>query len=238
MIELGTSDLTRQQERRALSRETTGTRRRYDNARRHGKGYRQHVNDRRSTGSLCGKHRHVSWLRTDDPRRGRSAVAVRDGPGSAAWPSNQLWCPFDRQPADVARSMRQINLVAHRGLRSAPHESPTQSGPQMTYYSVDRHGACAAGKHFHLDPCGVPARNATAVDHINTLYPDGFSPHGAMYYRDAIDNLATTVGDFTCSADYLSALIELLLETTRQAHYPHKPSQCGRLCAVPTAFMR
>lgn len=96
----------------------------------------------------------------------------------------------------------------------------------MDYYSVDRRKVYVEGQLIVPEPGNEPNDNRI-VAHINTMYPQGFSRHGVRYFRDALpDRPFVDKPDymaFACSEDYLSGIIELLLEATRKAHYPDKP---------------
>lgn len=94
------------------------------------------------------------------------------------------------------------------------------------FYSIDRRGAYVEGERLNLLPGRDPDDNAVHA-HINRMYPGGFSRHGVQYYRDP------PAPDPT-GANHNSGLLELLLEATRAAYYPEKPSRFQSVFAWET----
>jgi hypothetical protein len=85
----------------------------------------------------------------------------------------------------------------------------------LNYYSVDRRGVYVEGGKIELMP-NLAANGNDIVAHINERYPAGFSRHGMQFFRDPPPQPLPP-------RFYDSAVLELLLETTRKAHYPDKP---------------
>ncbi|WP_454740371.1 hypothetical protein [Cupriavidus necator] len=85
------------------------------------------------------------------------------------------------------------------------------------FYSVDRRGMCAPGRQLTLQP-NAAANGNDILAHINDMHPNGFSAHGGQHFRDAHQWPLE-------SPEYRSGILELLLEATRKAHYPSKPSR-------------
>jgi hypothetical protein len=95
----------------------------------------------------------------------------------------------------------------------------------MEFFSVDRRNVYTTGSLQQLEPNKPHANDVEA--HINCRYPAGFSRHGVQYFRDAWQPQTET--------DFRSGYIELLLEATRHAHYPDKPSRFASMFAVDSA---
>lgn len=91
----------------------------------------------------------------------------------------------------------------------------------MKYYSVDRRGVYAEGKRIMLEPNPDPGGNDIHA-HINRMYPDGFSLHGAAHYRN-VPPPARTAEE--AQRAYTSALLDYMLEACRKGHFPEKPSR-------------
>jgi hypothetical protein len=87
----------------------------------------------------------------------------------------------------------------------------------LKYYSVDRRRVYVEGGKIELTP-NLASSGNEIVAHINQMYPAGFSRHGMQFFRDPLPQPQSP-------QDYNSAVLELLLETTRKAHYPDKPSR-------------
>nr|WP_145545162.1 hypothetical protein [Variovorax boronicumulans] len=85
----------------------------------------------------------------------------------------------------------------------------------MAYYSVDRRGAYAEGAELTLQ-LPLDAQGNLIVEHINTMYPNGFSRHGMQWFRDPGPTERKP-------DDTTSGVLELLLEAVRKAHYPDRP---------------
>ncbi|MBB2984461.1 DUF2441 domain-containing protein [Paraburkholderia tropica] len=86
----------------------------------------------------------------------------------------------------------------------------------MDYFSVDRRNAYRLSEPISLET-NRPPRNEIEA-HIFSQFPNGFSRHGAQFFRDAPAQPQTP-------DDVNSGYIELLLELIRRAHYPDKPSR-------------
>lgn len=99
----------------------------------------------------------------------------------------------------------------------------------MIYYSVDRHGTCAEGKECQLEPYEDRTEPLQGIgEHIRAMCPEGYSVHGKRYYSHGGRNEPSCGSyrqDYTCSPYYKDALLELLAELVRQAHYRDKPSR-------------
>lgn len=95
----------------------------------------------------------------------------------------------------------------------------------MEYYSVDRRGVYIEGKQIILEP-NIDPKGNFVVAHINERYPNGFSKHGIQYFRDPSSDQS--------DGFRRSGFIELLLEATRKAHYPDKPSRYQSMFAWGT----
>ncbi|WP_176058565.1 hypothetical protein [Paraburkholderia sp. BCC1876] len=96
----------------------------------------------------------------------------------------------------------------------------------MKYYSVDRRGVYADGGKIELTP-NLAANGNEIVMHINNMYPAGFSRHGMQFFRDPPPQPQSP-------QDYNGVVLELLLEATRKAHYPDKPSRYQSMFASVT----
>lgn len=98
-----------------------------------------------------------------------------------------------------------------------------KQGKQVEYFTVDRRGFLSEGARIILEPNG-PAGDNEIIQHIGAMFPEGFSRHGMQYFRDGLPPNIT-------QQDYRSGVVELLLEGTRRAHYPEKPSRYQSLFA-------
>lgn len=95
----------------------------------------------------------------------------------------------------------------------------------MRFFSVARQGGYVEGRSIDLDPNADDLGNEV-VAHLNTMYPAGFSFHGVRFFRDPWQNRTP--------ADFQSGTLELLLEATRKAYFPSKPSRYQSVFACDT----
>ena len=128
----------------------------------------------------------------------------------------------------------------------------------MKLFSVDRRGFYVEGSNLELTP-NQPVTPGV-LEHIDAMQPDGYSWHGLQYYRNppapevaqdapmrflgAADQ-ALEVGNVAQARQFLnflraamshsrSEMLDLLLERTREAHFPDRPSRYRSVFAVET----
>lgn len=127
----------------------------------------------------------------------------------------------------------------------------------MKLFSVDRRGFYVEGKNLELTP-NLAATPGDVLEHIHTLHPEGYSWHGLQYYRNppapdvsqeapmrflTAASQALAVGNVAQARQFMhsleaamrhsrSEMLDLLLERTREAHFPDRPSRYQSVFAV------
>jgi hypothetical protein len=127
----------------------------------------------------------------------------------------------------------------------------------LKYYSVDRRGFYVEGANLELthNPATTPG---DIFEHIHQMHPEGYSWHGMQYYRDApapavaadapmrflqAAGQALSMGNAVQAGQFLNSLhaamvhsrsqmLDLLLERTRAAFFPDRPSRYQSVFAV------
>lgn len=149
----------------------------------------------------------------------------------------------------------------HVAVTSArPHNSGFHGALEIALklFSVDRRGFYVEGKNLELTP-NQPATPGV-LEHIDAMQPEGYSWHGLQYYRNApapdvsqdapmrfltAASQALAVGNVGQASQFMNSLhaamrqsrsemLDLLLERTREAHFPDRPSRYKSVFAVET----
>ncbi|ELY21154.1 hypothetical protein HALTITAN_2033 [Vreelandella titanicae BH1] len=93
-------------------------------------------------------------------------------------------------------------------------------GERVELYTVDRLGTLAEGSTCQLQHYNDVSPEVLA-EHSNSLFPDGLSRHGEMYFLRAESQVQA-----------INPMLELFFEQVRRASFPDKPSRMQSMFAV------